>query len=90
MRGLESKTWDELTYVTKVAVDNNLRFNFIQEESNSLVSSSAIEIVMNMSPTQMWHAIFKKLESAGINIYEGNFEHLEEYVTEQKRLKDLK
>lgn len=80
MRHTETKTMDDVQNITKIAIENELQFSWLEEQRRTLASSSAIEIHKGMSPTEMYSEIQNKLKRKGVDVNEKFFNELQFFV----------
>ena len=81
---MENKTMEEVFKIAKIALENKLRFDFINKVSCYGSCTTSIEINKTMSPSQMYMEIEKKLRNQGVEVNEENFNNLKKYVEESK------
>lgn len=80
MRHVETKTMADVQNITKIAIENELKFSWLDEPRRTLASSSSIEIHKGMNPTEMYSEIQNKLKRKSVDVNEEFFDDLKFFV----------
>ncbi len=81
MAKFDSYKKEELIEIVDYAKEKGMRFYFSEKRSTSLSYSSSIELSPDMSVTQMYNEVSRKLEDKGFNYNDSVIEEIKKLVS---------
>ena len=83
MKG-EQKNMADVYHLTKLALENDLKFKWYNKQPTQMGYSGSIEINKQMTPSQMYRQIALKLRAKGIEVNEQNFYDLQAFIEKNR------